>query len=99
METGQWYWGNKNGTVGFLGGPVVQIQNSRREKYLRNREEKQMAEVRYEWTTVNLTWTSKVWRMNKRGLAEAARLQRMILDWHYDGRNKLKNKNVNEEDG
>ena len=37
--------------------------------------------------------------MSKRGLAEAARIQRMILDWHYDGRNKMKNKNANEEDG
>ena len=78
---------------------MAQIHNNRREKDPKNREENQTVEVRYEWITVNLTWTSKVWRMNKRGLAEAARLQRMILDWHYDGRNKLKNKNVNEEDG
>ena len=99
METGQWYWGDKNGTVGFLGGPMIQIHNSRRKKYLENREENQTAEVRYAWTTVNLTWTSKVWRMSKRGLAEAARLQRMILDWHYDGRNKMKNKKASEEDG
>ena len=37
--------------------------------------------------------------MNKRGLAKTARVQGMLLDWHYDGRYKTTNKNADEKEG
>ena len=96
MPEGQWYWGRVDGQVSFLGGPLQQIQKNRLRKYLKNRESTQTDSVMYAWSTVNLGWTSRVWSFSTRSTAEIGLIQRLVLDWHWDGRNA--NKGTGHED-
>ena len=87
IPEGQWHWGRVDGQVSFLGDPLQGIQKKRLRKYLENRERTQTDTVSYAWSTVNLGWTSRVWSFSTPGSAEIGLIQRLVLDWHWDGRN------------
>jgi hypothetical protein len=52
---------------------------------------------KYEWTTVNLKYTSVVWKFSSSSYAEVGMYQRLILGWQWDGHNILKSKGHVEE--
>ena len=91
MEDGQWYWSHLTGQLSFLGGPLEMIQKRHMEEYMENRDRTQTDHTNlYFWKTVNTGWTSRVWSLSMRSFAEVGLIQRLIFDWHWDGRNATK---------
>ena len=91
MEDGQWYWSHLTGQVSFLGGLLEMIRKRSMEDYMENRVRTQTDPTNlYEWKAVNTGWTSKVWSFSMLSFAGVGLLQRLIFDWHLDGRNAAK---------
>ena len=70
IPIGTWYWSNADGTPSFLSGPTAAVKENRIKKYLETRQANQTSTDKYEWTSVNLKYTSVVWKFSSSSYAE-----------------------------
>ena len=95
----QWYIGYTDGTPVIPSGPLAHIQKERFDAYIKDRDaDRATRSDPAFWSDNSLTYSSRVFNMQRTSVSNIASKCRLIYEKHWHGRNRQKDDTLSESE-